>query len=227
MAFSWPQTKRVFFWCVGLCFAVVSGMLPALADAPPVRIAVVPGGGSGQEQEVVDRINGQLQGNPDVALSTMNPDWYVVCSIKEMLDQNSGQVRYNGTVITKTTKGQVINTVSMQKYNQDFSLSPGAQLNKKLVDNAVQDVISGLTERAIGPIHQAVEVEMETRERMIKATRLGNEKKYEEAISLLRPITPETPHFDAVQALKHKLEAQRDAAMHPGAAPPRRKAGAH
>jgi hypothetical protein len=45
---------------------------------------------------------------------------------------------------------------------------------------------------------------------MIKATRLGSERKYDEAIALLRPISPETPHFSAVQALKHKLEMQRD-----------------
>ncbi|CAN5159587.1 hypothetical protein BH10CYA1_BH10CYA1_31400 [soil metagenome] len=210
MAFTWSEARRVFFWCIGLCFVVLTFVRPALADAPPVRIAVVPGGGSGQEQEVCDRINGQLQSNQDVALSPTNPDWYVVCNIKEMLDQNSGQIRYNGTVTTKTTAGHIISTVSLQKYNQDFSLTPGAQLNKKLVDNAVQDVIGGLTERAIGPIQQAVEVEMETRERMIKATRLGVQHKYDEAIALLRPITPETPHFSAVQALKRKLENQRD-----------------
>jgi hypothetical protein len=186
---------------------------------------VVPGGGSGQEQEVCDRINGQLQSNQDVALSTVNPDWYVVCNIKEMLDQNSGQIRYNGTVTTKTTTGHIINTVSLQKYNQDFSLTPGAQLNKKLVDNAVQDVIGGLADRAVGPIQQAVEVEMETRERMIKATRLGAERKFDEAIALLRPISPETPHFSAVQALKRKLEIQRD--TKPAPASRAKKTAAH
>jgi hypothetical protein len=225
MAFSWPEAKRVFFWCIQLCFVAMVCASPALADAPPVRIAVVPGGGSGQEQEVCDRINGQLQSNQDVALSTVNPDWYVVCNIKEMLDQNSGQIRYNGTVTTKTTTGHIINTVSLQKYNQDFSLTPGAQLNKKLVDNAVQDVIGGLADRAVGPIQQAVEVEMETRERMIKATRLGAERKFDEAIALLRPISPETPHFSAVQALKRKLEIQRD--TKPAPASRAKKTAAH
>ncbi len=225
MAFTWSEARRVFFWCIGLCFVVLTCVRPASADAPPVRIAVVPGGGSGQEQEVCDRINGQLQSNQDVALSPTNPDWYVVCNIKEMLDQNSGQIRYNGTVTTKTTAGHIISTVSLQKYNQDFSLTPGAQLNKKLVDNAVQDVISGLAERAVGPIQQAVEVEMETRERMIKATRLGAERKFDEAIALLRPITPETPHFSAVQALKKRLENQRDGKPLP--ASKARKGAAH
>lgn len=225
MALTWSEARFVFLRCLGLCLALLSCAIPALADAPPVRIAVVAGGGSGQEQAVVDRINGQLQGNQDIALSTVNPDWYVVCNIKEMLDQNSGQIRYNGTVTTKTTKGHIINTASLQKYNQDFSVTPGAMLNKKLVDNAVQDVIAGLADRAVGPIQQAVEVEMETRERMIKATRLGAERKYDEAIALLRPISPETPHFDAVQALKHKLQVQRDA--RPGSASKPRRAHAH
>lgn len=215
MAFNWSEARRIVYWCMGLCLAALTCAGPAFADAPPVRIAVVPGGGSGQEQEVCDRINGQLQSNQDVALSTVNPDWYVVCNIKEMLDQNSGQIRYNGTVTTKTTNGHIINTVSLQKYNQDFSLTPGAQLNKKLVDNAVQDVIGGLADRAVGPIQQAVEIEMETRERMIKATRLGQERKFDEAIALLRPISPDTPHFAAVQQLKRKLEMQRDAKPKP------------
>lgn len=225
MAFRWPGARGFLTWCIGVCLMSLASVCPAFADAPPVRIAVVPGGGSGQEQEVCDRINGQLQNNQDVALSTVNPDWYVVCNIKEMLDQNSGQIRYNGTVTTKTTNGHIISTVSLQKYNQDFSLTPGAQLNKKLVDNAVQDVIGGLADRAVGPIQQAVEVEMETRERMIKATRLGSERKFDEAIALLRPISPETPHFSAVQALKRKLEIQRDA--RPGTASKAHKRPAH
>ncbi len=225
MAFTWSGSKRIFLWCIGLSFVVLTLVKPALAEAPPVRIAVVPGGGSGQEQEVVDRINGQLQNNQDVALSTVNPDWYVVCNIKENLDQASGQIRYNGTVTTKTTEGHVISTVSLQKYNQDFSLTPGAQLNKKLVDNAVQDVISGLSDRAVGPIQQAIEIEMETRERMIKATVLGQHGKYDEAIALLRPISPETPHFKAVVALTRKLENQRDAKPAPPST--HRKPAAH
>src|ERR1700722_10610840 len=100
--------------------------------APPVRIAVVPGGGSGQEQEVVDQISNRLQEmQQTVALSTVNPDWYVVCNIKENTDQVSGQIRYNGTVIIKTNTdpATILGTVAVQKYNQDFSLQPGAPLN--------------------------------------------------------------------------------------------------
>jgi len=77
----------------------------------------------------------------------------------------------------------------------------------------------------VGPIQQAVEVEMETRERMIKATRLGAERKFDEAIALLRPISPETPHFSAVQALKRKLEIQRD--TKPAPASRAKKTAAH
>lgn len=57
----------------------------AFAGAPPVRIAVVPGGGSGIEQEIVDRISSSLSANQNIALSTVNPDWYVVCNIKEFI----------------------------------------------------------------------------------------------------------------------------------------------
>ena len=171
----------------------------AQGAAPPVRIAVVPGGGSGMEQDVVDRISNALQNNDGIALSTVNPDWYVVCNIKENIDQASGAIRYNGTVLVKTTDGQVIGTYAVQKYNQDFSLSPGAAPNKALVDGAARDVISGLAQRAIAPIQQAVIVEMETRERVVQAQELASQDKYDEAIELLGPITPDTAHFGRVQ----------------------------
>src|SRR5580693_3166201 len=98
-----------------LCTTVIA----ALA-APPVRIAVVCGGGSGIEQEIVDRISNNLSSINDVVLSTVNPDWYVVCNINENIDQASGAVRYNGSVIVKTAGGHVISTKAVQKYNQDF-----------------------------------------------------------------------------------------------------------
>ncbi len=149
-----------------LCTTVIA----ALA-APPVRIAVVCGGGSGIEQEVVDRISNNLSSINDVVLSTVNPDWYVVCNINENIDQASGAVRYNGSVIVKTAgmNRHVISTKAVQKYNQDFSLSPGAPLNKKLVDNAARDVISSTADRVVPDLQQAIMVEMEARDRIIKA----------------------------------------------------------
>lgn len=201
---------------LSLLLACTLNILPASADAPPVRIGVVPAGGSGIEQEVVDRLTAQLESTNNVVVSTVNPDWYVVCNIKENMDQMSGQIRYNGTVTVKTTDGQVISNVAVQKYNQDFSLQPGAQLNKALVDGAARDVISGMAERAIGPIQQAVEVEMDTRNRVMAAMQLANEEKFDEAIQALGPITPDTTHFGQVQGMmgqmrleKHVLELMR------------------
>lgn len=183
----------------------------AALAAPPVRIAVVCGGGSGIEQEIVDRISNQLANLSDVVLSPTNPDWYVVCNITENLDQGSGSIRYNGSVIVKTVGGQILNTVAVQKYNQDYSLSGGAPLNKKLVDNAARDVINSAANRVIPPIQQAVMVEMETRDRIIKAQTLADSDQYDEALSLLRPITPDTPHFKDVRDLIDELEMEQDA----------------
>jgi len=191
-------------------FTSVICSLSALA-APPVRIAVVCGGASGIEQEIVDRISNNLSSISDVVLSTVNPDWYVVCNITESIDQASGAVRYNGSVITKTSKGHVINTVAVQKYNQDFSLSPGAPLNKKLVDNAARDVIASAADRVVNPLQQAIVVEMETRERIIKAEGLADSDQYGEALSLLAPITPDTPHFKDVRDLMDEFAMEQDA----------------
>jgi hypothetical protein len=190
----------VFAFCLALML-----QFRAEATAPPVRIAVVPGGGSGMEQDVVDRISSQLQSNEEIVLSTVNPDWYVVCNIKENIDQASGSIRYNGTVLVKTTDGQVIGTYAVQKYNQDFSLTPGAPPNKALVDGAARDVIGALAQRAIAPIQQAVVVEMETRERVMQADDLANQDKYDDAIGLLSPITPDTAHFARVQKMMQTL----------------------
>jgi hypothetical protein len=196
---------------LALAGACLCASVSAAFAAPPVRIAVVCGGGSGIEQEIVDRISGNLQNINDVVLSTVNPDWYVVCNIHENIDQASGAVRYNGNVLVKTTTGQVINTVAVQKYNQDFSLSPGAPLNKKLVDNAARDVISSAAERVVGPLQQAIMVEMETRDRIIKATNLADQDNYAAALELLTPITPDTPHFKDVRDLIEEFQIEQDA----------------
>jgi hypothetical protein len=159
----------------------------------------MPGGGSGIEQEIVDHISRQFDGDPSVVLSTVNPDWYVLCNIHEINDQMSGQIRYNGTVTIKTGDGQVVSTVAVQKYNQDFSLQPGAPLNKKLVDGAAREVISGISDRAVEQIKQAVAVELQTREQIIQAEALANEDKYAEAVDTLGKIGPDTVHFKQVQ----------------------------
>ncbi len=185
-------------------------IIAALA-APPVRIAVVCGGGSGIEQEIVDRISNNLSNNSDVVLSTVNPDWYVTCNIHENIDQASGAVRYNGSVIVKTSTGHVISTKAVQKYNQDFSLTPGAPLNKKLVDNAARDVISSTADRVVPDLQQAVMVEIETRDRIIKAEEMAEGNHYTDAIQLLTPITPDTPHFKDVRDLIDEFAMEQDA----------------
>jgi hypothetical protein len=184
--------------------------VPASA-AQPVRIAVVCGGGSGIEQDVVDRISGQLAGMEDVALSAVNPDWYVVCNVQEKTDQMSGQIRYNGNVIIKTTDGQILGTYAVQKYNQDFSLTPGASMNKALVDSAARDVIGELANRALSPIQQAVLIEIETRCRVARANELAARDNYDDAIALLEPITPDTPHFKQVQKLLEQFRIEKQA----------------
>src|ERR1700733_2915261 len=211
--------KAAFLFLLGFFLT-----LPSWA-APPVRIAVVPGGGSGIEQDVVDQISGQLQNTEDVVLSTVNPDWYVVCNVQEKMDQMSGQIRYNGTVTIKTTDGHVIGTYAVQKYNQDFSLSPGTPLNKALVDKAARDVIGQLANRAIGPLQQAVQIEMETRERVGKANELADQGKFDDALQLIEPITPDTPHFAQVQKLHEQLVADKQAAELMKAGTDKEKAG--
>jgi len=184
--------------------------LPVQA-APPVRIAIVPGGGSGMEQSAVDGISARLEGNSSIALSTVNPDWYVVCNIVDQTDIVSGTVRVNGTVTIKTTDGHVINTVSVQTNKQDFSLQPGAPLNKAMVQGAVQEVISGMTERAVRPIQEAVDLEIGVRDHIISAESLADKDKYDEAISQLMPIGPETPHFKAVRSLIDEYQMEKEA----------------
>jgi predicted Zn-dependent protease len=52
---------------------------------------------------------------------------------------------------------------------------------------------------------------METRERIIKGQNLADSDQYEEAIALLRPITPDTPHFKDVRDLIDEFEMELDA----------------
>lgn len=208
---SHQSPKRSWFTSL----VVSAGLLlllscPALAGAPPVRIAVVPGGGSGIEQDVVDQISQQLGGMEGVALSTVNPDWYVVCNIHENLDQMSGSIRYNGNVLVKTVGGKVISTVAVQKYNQDFSTSPGAQLNKALVVNAARDVINNVASRAVPQIQQQVMMEMEGRSRINDANQMASQGHYDDALTTLEQITPDFIEFASVRNLHARILRQKN-----------------
>lgn len=206
-------------------FVIVLAAAPSLAGAPPVRISIVPGGQSGIEQEACDRIAQALANSRDVQISTVNPDWTVVCTITDKMDQNSGQIRYNGTVTVKTSDGQVINTVSVQKYNQDFSLTPGTPLNKRLVDNAARDVIQAVADRSVQPIETAVQIEMETRQRIIQAEILAEDDKYDEGMAILRVIGPDSPRFRAVRDLMDEYAMEMEAIDLVNSARARMKAG--
>ncbi|HEY9754330.1 MAG TPA: hypothetical protein V6C97_04155 [Oculatellaceae cyanobacterium] len=187
----------------------------AFANAPPVRVAVVQGGGSGMEQDVVDQITQQLEGMDGVAISTVNPDWYVVCNIRENVDQMSGQIRYNGNVLVKTVGGKVVSTVAVQKYNQDFSTSPGSPLNKTLVDRAARDVINNVAARAVPEIQKAVMIEMEGRNRVDAASSLDAQGKFDEALGVIEQITPDFIEFDKVQKLHAKIVHDKQVASKP------------
>jgi hypothetical protein len=204
------RPKQFLSFLIALVGAVCC-CLQAIAAAPPVRIAVVTGGGSGIEQEIVDKITNEIQNDPNVSVSTVNPDWYVVCNIKEMMDQMSGQIRYNGSVIIKTTKGKVLDTVAVQKYNQDFSLTPGTPLNKALVDRAAREATQAAANRTIPAIQRAVVVEMETREQIIKAQIMAEQEEYDGAINALRLVTPDSPHFENARDLMGEFAMEKEA----------------
>ena len=185
--------------------------LSVFAAPPPVRIAVVPGGGSGMEQEVVDRISAELSGNPGAVISTVNPDWFVQCNILDKNDTMGGSVRVNGTVVIKTLDGHILNTVSMQTNKQDFSLTPGMPVNKALANKGVAEVISGLVDRSRQPLAAAIETEMQVREKLMNAQTLGDEDKYEEALQILMSISPDTPHFAGARKLIAEFQMEQDA----------------
>ena len=194
---------------MSLALIAVTGILPVFAEAPPVRIAIVPAGGSGIEQDAIDQISNQLQNDPNVVVSTVNPDWYVVCNIQERIDQASGSIRYNGTVTIKTTDGQIINNIAVQKYNQDFSVTPGAAPNKFLVDSAARDVVSGMADRAVGPIQQAVVTEMDTRNKVDAAMQLAEQGKYDAAISALQQVSANSTHLNQARSMAGQLQIEK------------------
>ena len=182
-------------------------------QAAPVRIAIVTGSNSGKEQAVVDALTAQLQDITDIRISTVNPDWYVVCNINENADRGAEQIKLNGAVTVKTAAGQVLNKVAIEKSGQDFSLQPYAPINRSLVEKTAQLVVQGLVERAIGPIEQAVELEIDTRGRLIQATALEKQHSYDDALEILRAISADTPHYQGALKQINRIEAEKKAAQ--------------
>ncbi|HEY9791060.1 MAG TPA: hypothetical protein V6D22_11710 [Candidatus Obscuribacterales bacterium] len=204
-----------WFAALVVLFGITNIFLSAAlaANAPPVRLAIVPGNGSGMEQEVADRITDQLQSNNDVKVSTVNPDWMAVVNIVDKTDNIALTIRVNGTLTIKTRDGHVIDTVSVQTNKQDFSTSVGTPqpLNRALVDAAARETIDKLVERAVNPINDAVAVEMETRAKIIQAQGLGDNDKYAEALDMLKSVGPDTPHFKGVRELMAEFQMEQDA----------------
>jgi hypothetical protein len=207
------KVARVFTLVLTAALALLCLPASVWAAPPPVRLALVPGNASGMEQEVVDRITSALQGNSNIKLSTVNPDWFGVVNIIDKIDSIALTIRVNGTLTIKTRDGHVIDTVSVQSNKQDFNLSPGtpAPLNKGLVNQAVEEVIGKLSERAIDPINDAIAVEMETRGKIIQANQLGDQDKYAEALDILKTIGQDTPHFKGARELMHEFQMEQDA----------------
>jgi len=233
------QCKNNFLKIIFLLLTICLIGKTAAFAAQPVRISVTAGGESGIEQEAVDKISYQLSNNPNVVISTVNPDWYVVCKIGQVLDQLSGQIRYNGTVIIKSADGQVISTVSMQKYNQDISpqdfATPSSQrsggsgpygtnvdvdvtlnttqplvpLNKKLVDSAAHEVTEAMSSRACTDIGQALVVEIAARERLNAANQLAKSDEYDQAIVMLSQIDANSLHYKESQKLAARFQMEK------------------
>jgi hypothetical protein len=209
------KRSRLWITALAVLFGISNIFLSAAlaSNAPPVRLAIVPGNGSGMEQEVADRVTDQLQSNNDVKVSTVNPDWMAVVNIVDKTDNIALTIRVNGTLTIKTRDGHVIDTVSVQTNKQDFSTAVGTPqpLNRALVDSAARETIDKLVERAVNPINDAVAVEMQTREKIIQAQGLGDNDKYADALDILKTIGPDTPHFKGVRELMAEFQMEQDA----------------
>ena len=188
----------IFGLSVSISFFLLFSLLPDTeADPLPVRLAITAVSGNGIEQDIADYISAQFSQDPNVVISTINPDWYVLCKINDNENRFTGQIRYNGTVTVKTADGQVIANLSAQSYNQDFSPQlgsaynwQGAPLNKQLVQSAARDVVNDLGQKAAAKIKEAVPAEMQSREYTAQAEALANNDRYEEAIDALKRIRP-------------------------------------
>lgn len=198
---------------LGLALAMLIGFSPISQAMPrPVRLAITAATGSGIEQQVVDAISGQLQDNGNIVISTVNPDWNIVCRISDNTDISSMTVRVNGTVtITTARDGQVINTISAQANKQDFSVSGPQPLNKALVTTAMREVIQELSQRSISPIEQAVVTELDAREKLNTAKALVDQDKFDDALETVMMITRDSPRFWPAHALADQIEMEKNA----------------
>jgi hypothetical protein len=203
------------FFCAALGLLQLQQQVMA---ASPVRLAITANSGSGIEQDIVDYISNQFSNDPNVVISTVNPDWYVLCNMSGNENRFTGEIHSNGTVTVKTADGQIISTVSGQKYNQDYSSQlgkpgnwQGAPLNKQLVESASREVVNSLGERATAKIKDAVQVEIQARDQIAQAESLSKNNKYDEAITVLKKLGPDTVHFKAVQKQIVQLQAKKHA----------------
>lgn len=177
-----------------------------------IRISIATDTDNGMEQQIVDYISDQLSGNTNVVLSTLNPDWYITCHIDQQLDRMTGQIRYNASVKIKTNDGQLIGAASAQKYNQDFApqsykpLNFGTPLNKKLVTDAAQDTVRDVGNRAINQLNQAIPIELKARKQLAEAQALIDNKKYPQAIEILRKVDLNSAHYKDAQKKILQLE---------------------
>ena len=215
------RIKSTYLLCLALLYSFPSGQtwsddMPGarsftMAGPPPVRIAVIPGGGSGMEQDVVDRITNELQANPHVRVSTVNPDWFVQCNIFDRTDTGAASVRTNGTVVLKTLDKHILNTVSVQTNKQDFSVTPGMPVNKALFDRSVREVIESLVDRARQPLQEAIDIEMETREKLMHAQAMGDDDRYADALQILMSVSQDSPHFTGARKMMDEFQMEQDA----------------
>ncbi len=196
---------------IGFGFSCISFATPHSAPRP-VRIAIVAASGSGIEQQLVDALTEQLQEDPSIVLSTVNPDWYVTCRVEDHIDTSALSVRVNGTVSVETAKGDaVLSKFSAQANKQDFSVSGQTQINKALVTSAMNEVVANLTQRAVQPIEDAVFTEIDARDKIAQAKALAAEDKYDEALTTVMTITRNSPHFWPAHTLVDQLEMEKAA----------------
>lgn len=178
----------------------------------PVRISILAVTHSGVEQQLVDALTAELRENPNIVLSTVNPDWFVNCRIEDHTDFASMNVRVNGTVTVETAKdGAVLNTFSAQANKQDFAVSGTAPVNKALITSAMNEVVHDLTQRSVQPIEDAAFTEIDAREKILKAKALESEDKYEDALSTVMQITRDSPHFWPAHALVDHIKMEKEA----------------
>jgi len=198
---------------LGFALIIMLGISAASYALPrPVRLAITAANGSGIEQQVVDAISSQLQDNGNIVISTVNPDWNIVCGINDNTDISSMTVRVNGTVTITTVKdGQVINTISAQANKQDFSVSGPQPLNKALVTTAMREVIQELSQRSVPPIEQAVITEIDVREKLNTAKALLDQDKFDDALETVMLITRDSPRFWPAHALADQIEIEKSA----------------